>query len=185
MRKKSFIREPGVPFKLFSNSISVQERHYLSYFDLARAAYKICQVFLNSSSQITEAQNRVLFVFMGYSVELSLKAFILCKDYSEEIRNEIKDPARGHNLEYLLIKTKGESLLSLKKEEIKLICKLNKYYKDSGFRYYEDKKSKETLFFLIKPQNVKDYIDIIDKIHDKVSSISKEKLPKTHEKKNY
>ncbi len=176
MRKKSFIRTPRVPFKLFTDSISNQECHYLNYLVLSRAANKICQVFLNSSSQITEAQNRVLFVLIGYSVELSLKAFILCKDYSEKIRNEIKK----HNLEYLL---KKEGSIFLKNKEIKLICKLNKYYEDSGFRYYEDKKSKETLFFLMTPQNVKDCIDIIDKIHDKIKSISK-KLPKIHEKKN-
>lgn len=183
MRKKSFIRELGVPFKLFSNSISVQERHYLSYLDLARAAYKISQVFLNSSSQITEAQNRVLFVLMGYSVELSLKAFILCKDYSKEMRNEIKDPGRGHNLEYLLIKAKEKGLILLKKEEIKLMCKLNKYYEDSGFRYYEDKKSKETLFFLMKPQYIKDYTDIINKIHKGVP-LGRKNYQKTYGEKD-
>lgn len=168
MRKKSFIREIRVPFRMFGNSISVQKRHCLSYIDLAKAACKFCQMFLNSSPQVNEAQNRVLFYLLGYSVELSLKAFILCKDYSEEIKNEIKDPARGHDLEYLLNKSKEKGLIFLKSNEIKLICKLNKYYEDSGFRYYEDNKSKETLFFLMKPQDIKDYIDIIDKIHDEL-----------------
>ncbi len=182
MRKKFFIRKPGVPFKIFSESISIQKRHYSSYINLAEAAYKICQVFLNFSSQITEAQNRVLFVLMGYSVELSLKAFILCKDYSEEIKNEIKDPARGHNLEYLLNRAKRKGLIFLKKEEIKLICKLNKYYEDSGFRYYEDKKSKETLFFLMKPQYIKDCIDIINKIHKGVE-LERKNYKKTYEEK--
>lgn len=168
MRKKSFIREPGVPFKLFNSSIPKQKRQYLSYIDLAKAAYKFCHPFLNSSPTVNEAENRVLFQLIGYSAEVSLKSFILCKDYSEEIKKEIKDPNKGHNLEFLLNKAKEKGLTFLNRKEIKLLCKLNKYYEDSGFRYYEDNKSKETLFFLLKPQDIKCYIDVIDKIHDEV-----------------
>ncbi len=179
MRKKSFLQKPGVPFKIFSKSISLQERHYSSYLDLAKAAYKFCQLFLNSSPQVSEAENRVLSQLIGYSTEISLKAFILCKDYSEEIRDKIKDLASGHNLEFLLNKAKEKGLTFLNNKEIKLICKLNKYYEDSGFRYYEDKKSKETLFFLMKPQNIKGLRDIINKVHKGVALERNTKNTKT------
>lgn len=159
--------EAKVPFKMFPKNVPLPARHSLSYIDSSEVAYRICEETLKS--KISEAHNRILCNLIGFSMELSLKAYILSKDYSEDTQKHIIT----HNLENLLKIASEKGLSFIEKVEEESLGNLNKYYKDSGSRYYTEKTTQKEPFFYFDPCQISDYITIIKKINKETRKIAK------------
>ena len=78
----------------------------------------------------------VKFYLLGHSIESSLKAFLLAKDFTEtQLKNEF-----GHNLEALLdlsVINGLNEIVALTNEDVESIKILNLYYSKKEFEYFK------------------------------------------------
>lgn len=136
---------------------SRQKAFCMAYSDLANESSNYCKAVLDAKSNIKETDFRMAYYLIGYALELYLKAYILIKNFEDSARNNLKRRI-GHNLTGLYSMANNNGLDFLCDKERELILRLDEYYSDSGFRYFEEQKDDLSL------PNPYDYVDLLEKL---------------------